>query len=160
MGTWAMGQRGGHDIGRSEEGRLFTDKIPKRDAEFGKAIGEGLRWQRCARARFPGAPSVLQGSGHVSATCHCCCTAGQGEPPHWVPIRRAVLRTRLPFRDRLDELVAFVAGKSGGERGSSSPTWRFATSCSKTHPSALAARQCCTQLWRTSACSTWPWPRG
>lgn len=119
----------------AEDGRLSTDKISKRDAEFGKAVREGLRWHVLShevRTRFAAALPVLQaarnvaghvhrGENEVQAMCrlHAMAAAQQarGEAANWVPIRRAVLRTRPPFAERLDELVAFVAGKSGGANG-------------------------------------------
>jgi hypothetical protein len=119
----------------SEDGKMSLSKLEKMDPDYAKAVKNGLNWRvlrSSVRVLYPDTLSVLQGarnvSGHVQRKInevqglqqlHSLAAAAQarGLEPDWQAIKRAVLRSRPPFADSMDEMVAFLATRSGGIDG-------------------------------------------
>jgi hypothetical protein len=119
----------------SESGRMSVEHIRKRDPEMAQAVDHGLMWVVVkweVRVRYPEVLGTLQAagnvSGHVQRKVHeisgllqmhnlwAACESG-GHVPDWSRIKRLVMRTKPPFADDLDDLIAFLSTKSGGEKG-------------------------------------------
>jgi hypothetical protein len=119
----------------SDGGRMSITKLQARDPEYGKAVTRGLFWKVLnwtVRARYPKAMSILQAARNVSGQIqrkenemqgllrlHGMASSAQaaGREPDWKTIKRAVLRSRPPFAERLDDMISFLATRSGGVDG-------------------------------------------
>ena len=119
----------------SENGRLSVERLAKRDPEYAKAVQGGLRWQvlrPAVAAAFPDALPILQAARNVAGNVHRGENEVQGlcamqkmaaafmrrsEDVDWAVIKRAILRSKPPFASRLDDLIRFVCGRSGGVDG-------------------------------------------
>ena len=118
-----------------EGGALSLGKLRVRDPEYAKAVVQGLHWKVLrweVRERFPEAMRIVISArnvaGHVQRKENemqglvqlqslAASSQRQGKDPDWAAIRKAVLRTRPPFAESLDSMIAFVAAKAGGVRG-------------------------------------------
>jgi hypothetical protein len=119
----------------SEDGLLSVEKLGKRDAEYARAVSHGLHWKvlrACVRQHYPRALPVLQGArnvaGHLQRKVHevqglqhmhsmAASSQKAGNEPDWQAIKRAVLRSRPPFADSVDDMIAFLATRAGGVEG-------------------------------------------
>jgi hypothetical protein len=120
----------------SEGGRMSVTKLAARDPEYAAAVTRGLHWKvlhYSVRTKYPKTLSILQSARNVSGQIqrkesemqgllrlHGMASAAQaaGQEPDWCGIKRAVLRSRPPFADRLDDMISFLATRSGGVGGS------------------------------------------
>jgi hypothetical protein len=108
----------------SENGRMSLDKLRKRDQEYADAVDHGLHWtvlKAVVRSKYPDILPLLQAAknvgGHVALHSMAAEAQKLGHDANWVAIKRAVLRSRPPFADSVDEMVAFLATRSGGADG-------------------------------------------
>lgn len=119
----------------SQDGVMSLAKLEQRDPEYAKAVRMGLHWKvlrASVRALYPKALPILQGarnvSGHVQRKIHevqglqqlhsmAALAQRQGEVVDWAAIKRAVLRSRPPFADSIDDMISFLASRSGGVDG-------------------------------------------
>jgi hypothetical protein len=120
----------------SDSGRMSVTKLGARDPEYAAAVTRGLHWKVLrwpVRQKYPKALSILQSARNVSGQIqrkesemqgllrlHGMASTAQaaGKEPDWCGIKRAVLRSRPPFSDRLDDMISFLATRSGGVGGS------------------------------------------
>ena len=118
-----------------ESGRMSKEHIRKRDTEMAKAVDEGLLWEvlkHQVRHMYPEVLGTLQAAGNVAGhvqrkvhevagllQMHQLWAADQsgGHVADWGRIKRMVLRTKPPFADDLDDLIAFLSTMSGGVDG-------------------------------------------
>jgi hypothetical protein len=119
----------------SQDGVMSLAKLEKRDTEYAKAVSQGLHWKvlrAAVRVLYPRALPILQGarnvSGHVQRKIHevqglqqlhsmAAVAQREGKEPDWTAIKRAVLRSRPPFADSIDDMISFLATRSGGVEG-------------------------------------------
>ena len=119
----------------SQDGCMSLAKLESRDPEYAKAVTKGLNWKvlkASVRLLYPKALPVLQAArnvaGHVQRKIneaqglqqlHSLAATAQrlGHEPDWVSIKRAVLRSRPPFGEAVDDMLAFLATRSGGVDG-------------------------------------------
>jgi hypothetical protein len=119
----------------SVSGRMCKEHIGKRDEEMAKAVSQGLKWEVIkwqVRSLYPDVLSVLQAAGNVSGhvqrkeheiaglvKMHKMWATSQsgGHVADWTRIKRTVLRTKPPYAEDLDDLIAFLSTKSGGVKG-------------------------------------------
>ena len=117
----------------SRDGFLDLAKVEARDPEMATAVRRGLKWKvlkATVRTQWPRALSVLQAARNVSfnrqttevqglALMHGMAASqqGSGSEVNWAEIRRAVLRSRPPWAENVDHLIAFLATRSGGVKG-------------------------------------------
>ena len=119
----------------SDNGRLSLEKLGKRDAEYARAVAHGLHWKvlrASVRQHYPRTLPVLQGArnvaGHLQRKVHevqglqqmhsmAASSQKAGKEPDWQGIKRAVLRSRPPFAESVDDMIAFLATRSGGVEG-------------------------------------------
>lgn len=119
----------------SQDGHMSLAKLEARDPHYAEAVTQGLKWKVLrwrVRILYPRVLHVLQAarnvSGHVQrkinemqglSQMHKLAASCQkaGRPTDWLKIKRAVLRTRPPFVESMDSLVAFVIAKAGGSDG-------------------------------------------
>jgi hypothetical protein len=119
----------------SEDGRLSVEKLGKRDAEYARAVAHGLHWKvlrASVRQHYPRSLPVLQGArnvaGHLQRKVHevqglqqmhsmAASSQKAGKEPDWQAIKRAVLRSRPPFAESVDDMIAFLATRAGGVEG-------------------------------------------
>ena len=119
----------------STNGRYSVDVISRRDAEFAKAVREGIPWLVYSwkvRLLYPRVPDLISNarnsrnrSGskesemqvmlrlHQLARAH----TDQTRAVPWADIVNVVLKTRPPCAKKVDALVTFLIGKSGGTAG-------------------------------------------
>ena len=126
----------------SQDGRMSKEKLRKQCPEHYKAVNEGMPWKVLrwpVREKYPEALGLIararNTAGHVarkvneveglaqmhsaaSGQIKAAAASGQkGATVDWVRIKRAVLRSRPPYVDRIDALILFVAAKGGGVEG-------------------------------------------
>jgi hypothetical protein len=119
----------------SENGVFCVEKLSKRDAEYARAVAHGLHWKvlrSSVRQHYPRTLTVLQGArnvaGHLQRKVHevqglqqmhsmAASAQKAGKEPDWQTIKRAVLRGRPPFAESVDDMIAFLATRSGGVEG-------------------------------------------
>ena len=109
--------------------------IGRRDPLFVKAAEQGLKWRVFrwqVRLLWPRALQVIQSARNVTAaTCRpesemqglcqlhslAAVAMARGEKPDWPQIKRAVLRSKPSWGHIADDMIVFVAAKSGGQHG-------------------------------------------
>ena len=89
-------------------------------------FGSGVRWKgvrvwlgdqaaRNVSGHVQRPETEMQGMVRMHQMASCQQTAGKAVD--WISIRRAVLRSRPPYAENLDDLVSFLATPSGGTDG-------------------------------------------
>ena len=119
----------------SRDGHFCLEALKARDAQMYKAVMRGMKWNVLRwRTRFlyPAALVLIARArnvaGHVQrkvteveglSQMHSTSAAQMraGKSVDWSVIRRAVLRSRPTFASSIDELISFLAAKSGGVEG-------------------------------------------
>jgi hypothetical protein len=119
----------------SENGRMSLEVLRKKDADYADAVDHGLRWtvlKAEVRTRYPAILPLIQGAknvgGHVARKISeaqglqqlhtlAAQAAHDGKDADWIAIKRAVLRSRPPFAESIDDMIAFLATRSGGPDG-------------------------------------------
>jgi hypothetical protein len=109
--------------------------IGRKDPNFVKAAEQGLKWRVFrweVRLMWPRALQVIQSARNVTAaTCRpesemqglcqlhslAAVAMARGDKPDWHQIKRAVVRSKPSWADISDDMIVFVAAKSGGEHG-------------------------------------------
>jgi len=118
-----------------EKGKLSLDVIERKDAVFGQAVRQGLRWRVLrwqVRVMWPRALQIIQAARNVPSAMnrrvsemqgliqlHALAAVAQakGEAVDWPSIKRAVLRAKPGWAEYADDLILFVAAKAGGVEG-------------------------------------------
>ena len=119
----------------SENGKMSLSKLERRNPEFALAVTRGLRWKVLRwsiRDDYPAALNIIQEArnvaGHVARQesemqgllqLHGLAVSAmkRGAIVDWAAIKRVVRRSRPPFAEQLDAMVAFLATRSGGIDG-------------------------------------------
>ena len=121
----------------TENGRYSMARIRSRDVELAKAVNTGLSWKAYSwrtRLWYPTLPELLQSARNMSSTTlrkqgemegllklHRSSLMTKGLSANGVPLwhlaKANLLKTRPPFSDKVDAMIAFVATKSGGDGG-------------------------------------------
>ena len=119
----------------ADNGAMSYGKIAARDAEFAKAVTDGLRWTVLrweVRVLYPSILSILQLARNMSATMlrkeselqgllrlHTMSAAAMAlqRDVNWPGIKKMILRSRPPYGNILDDMISFLIGKSGGMTG-------------------------------------------
>ena len=118
-----------------DRGCLSLSVIGRKDPIFAQAAVQGLRWRVFrwqVRKLWPRALQVIQSARNVPAAMNrkisemqglcqlhslAATAMGCGDKPDWPTIKRAVLRSKPAWGDYIDEMILFVAAKSGGVEG-------------------------------------------
>ena len=119
----------------SENGRMSETKLAQRDHLMAEVVASGLRWKVIrweVRFLYPTALPFIQRARNIASTMyrkeseiqgllrlHTLSSAAQkaNRDIPWSSIKRSVLRSRPPFADSLDEMIAFIMTRSGGVEG-------------------------------------------
>jgi hypothetical protein len=110
-------------------------KLRERDLPFADVVSTGLRWKVLrwqVRVMYPQALDFLQRARNVPSTTFrqesemqglmrlhtlSARAQSQGLPPPFKEIKSNMLRSKPPFADSLDEMIAFVVARAGGPEG-------------------------------------------
>ena len=119
----------------SVNGKMRLAQLREQDPNFASAVDRGLRWKVLrwqAREQYPEVLNLLQEArnvaGHIQRQenemrgllqLHNLAASAmkRKEILDWSVIKRIVRRSRPPFAESLDNMVAFVAARSGGIQG-------------------------------------------
>jgi len=119
----------------ADKGVFCLETIRKKDPIYAQAVEQGLRWKVLrweVRREWPRALQVIQAARNVPAQIYRGASEMQGmsqlhslaatamragEQPDWPSIKKAVLRGKPAWSSYVDELILFVASKSGGPDG-------------------------------------------
>ena len=120
----------------TENGRYNMPRIRSRDIELHKVVTTGLSWKVYSwrvRAWYPGLPSLIQSARNMASSAnrkqgemegllrlHASSLVTKGlstSGTQWHEAKANILKTRLPFAEKLDAMIGFIATKSGGEGG-------------------------------------------
>lgn len=118
-----------------DKGCFSLDVIRRRDPTFAQAAEQGLKWRVFrwqVRLLWPRALQVVQAARNVPSAMNrrvsemqglcqlhslAAATMASGDKPDWTVIKRAVLRSKPAWGEYIDDLILFVAAKSGGVEG-------------------------------------------
>ena len=119
----------------SENGHMSVDKLRRRDPEFAEKVASGLKWQVVkwqVRYLYPTALHFIQAARNLSSQMyrvenemqgllrlHSYSAAAQkvNKDIPWQTIKTTLLRTRPVWAESFEDMMAFVASRSGGVEG-------------------------------------------
>ena len=119
----------------SDNGNMSLQRVAARDPEYAGAVTNGLRWTVLrwpVRIMYPGVLSVIEKARNMAATIlrreselqglmrlHSLSAGAQAmkREINWPAIKKSVLRSRPPYGEILNDMIAFLLARSGGVDG-------------------------------------------